>query len=370
MSLGVPLLQPPSLLQAPVKSAPTSGPTTLAEKRQAVGTIPVVPSFYIMERTAIQLFYQDNTNELLDRILVYLKNHSIRYECEPDTGCFDCTSPNQIEFAVQLWRARDSTSDVWVEVQRRHGCSLAMNAIRRSLLRHIQGEPPVVAASTTRRPCPDNWQQQQTPKRQRKLSPEEAQCNCQEALAVAVQLLESHRRDQQQLGLESLAVMTNPRLVCALDASTVSKAMILGEGPIGARLQQRLVSLLQEIQPTLGASSSLSHYSYQGSILASFYHFILYALANALAQVSSCVDLKAPFWHTVTTCLRASLEDSLHKPHEATLAAKCLRFLLPSKTEETLHQPTLRSILIRTHEAGKTISLALEEESQKTLSFL
>lgn len=382
-TMGIPLVQPPSALGQhnvhvnDTKASRNHSAQDDSLSNTSVGTIPVFPSFHILERTAIQISEDTVTlGDLLDRIFHYLKSHSIRYECEPDTGCFDCTSPNCIEFAVQLWRARQQADSIWVEVSRRRGCSLAMNSIRRSLLRHLKGEPAPAAAAPssaagTRRPCPDSTLGSN--KRQRSMTPQEARLSCQDALVVTVRLLESDRKDQQQYGVESLAVLTNPKVVGSIDATTVSRAIILGEGPAGPRLQQRLVSLLQEIQPTLmtAGMGQFSQYQTQGV----FYHFILYSLANGLSQVSCGgmtprMDLKSPFWHTVTSCLRASLEDALRKPHEATMAAKCLRFLLPSKTEDTLHPPTLRGILARTHEAGRAINLGLEEESRKTLAFL
>lgn len=360
-------------------------PLSMAAKKEAVGAIPVVPSFHIMERTAMKIPEDTLTvSNLLDRLFQYLKLHSIGYECEEDTGCFECTSPNMIEFAVQLWRGRSTGEEgkqLIVEVQRRGGCAIAMNAIRRSLLRHVNGgehqDPPAVAAGR-RRPFTEADSQsslQRSPKRQRSLSPDTARMDCQDALVVALRLLESPLQDQRKLGLETLTVLTDSRLVSAQDARTASRALILGEGQVGLQLQQRLTSILRQVQPTLGRSG-VGRDSFQGYTLGIYYHIILHTVANAFDLVyretaAPRMDLNSNFWQTATACLMVSLEDASRKPHEATLAAKCLRYLLPA-TGIALHLniPTMQTALRKNHELGRAYNLSLEEECRKTLSFL
>lgn len=392
-SFNPPLLQQPAGLTkipAAIKSPlaqDDSLPLSLAQKKEAIGSIPVIHSYHILERTAIQISEDTLTvSKLLDRILQYMKLNSIGYECEPDTGCLECSSPNMIGFVVQLWRARVDNSTntdgkkIWVEVQRRQGCAIAMNAIRRSLVRHVKGgdpEPPAVAAGR-RRPLSDcdshhrhHHRGNNSNKRQRSLSPHAARLNCQDALVISLRLLENSQADQQKLGLESLNVLTDRRLVSEQDATIASRTLILGEGQVGPQLQQRLAAILREVQPTLG-NSGFGHNPCHASTCAMFYHITLHALANALDQVSRDtmaprMDLNTQFWQTASACLLTSLEDAMRRPHEATLSAKCLRFLLPS---DRLHIPTMQTALRKNHELGRAHNLSLEEESRKTLRFL
>lgn len=356
----------------------------MAKKKEAVGTIPVVPSFHILDRTAIRISEDAiSVGTLLDRVLQYLRDHSIRYECEQDTGCFDCMSPSMVGFCVQLWRENNSNSkQIIVEVQRREGCAIALNAIRRSFLRHVKGEQePVPAMAGRRRPIsecngrPLNSSAFPTGsnKRRRSLSPHSSRLNCQDALVVSLRLLESPMRDQQKIGLESLTVLTDSRLVNPLDAVSAARAVVLGDSPAGARMQQRLGKLLGEYQVALGGGGG-NRDAYHANVSAMLYHIALHALANALDQLArdsrmtGRVNLNAPFWQTTTACLMFSLNSADRSPHEAALAAKCLRYLLPAPAAaQRLPVPTMQASLKRTFELGQAHNVALAEESKKTL---
>ena len=359
----VPSLAPP-LLQQPVRmpvAAPKMKPDeslAMANKKEAVGSIPLMPSFHIPERTAIQLPEDSvSVSLLLDRLLLHLRDNSITYECERDTGCFDCMSSSMVGFAIQLYRRNSNTGkQLQVEVQRREGCAIALNAIRRSLLRDVQGEAqPPVSANSRRRPFSDS-QNSVSNKRRRSLSPHTARFNCQDALSIGVRLLESNQADQQKLGLESLNVLTDARLVAPHDAAAASRALVFGEGPAGARLQLRMGQILR-----------------QNHVL--FYHIALHVLSNALQQATRDnlvmrIDLASPFWQTAVNCLLFSLQDAGSSPHLAAMAAKCVRYLLPARAgTERLLVPSTQTVLQRNHDLGRAHHRALQEESQKTLCF-
>lgn len=353
-------------------------PLAMAHKKEAVGTIPVLPPLYLLERTALKIPEDAmSASTLLGRILEYLRVQSISFECEQGTGCLDCMAPtSMVGFVVQLWRASvEGQKVLWMEVHRRRGCGIAMSAIRRSLVRHVNAEEPAPQPlAGQRRPFEEPSYCTGSNKRPRSLPPVRSlNASCQEALAISCTLLESKQRDRQKLGLESLNVLTNPLLVRAGDAATASRSVILGEGILGGRLQLGLVTLLQEVKPV---EDEFHHH--RGSMSAILYHFALHVLANGLEQAAAAqqqqlcnINLHSIFWQTIVACLHSSLQTVLKMPHEAALSAKCIRYLLVAQQaaakQSSVDLPATQTALRRAHAYGRTHHMALEKECQKTL---
>ncbi|CAB9510884.1 expressed unknown protein [Seminavis robusta] len=386
---------PPSSAAAPAADLPLA----TAQKKQAIGSIPMLPSFHIKERTAIQIPESTlSSSLLLDRILEYLRLHSISYECEPNTGCLECqaSTDDVVGFGIQLWRAHENGQKVfWLEASRRDGCSIAMNAIRRSLIRHVRGEQqqdnsmnpaaPSAASLLGRRShndlvgsaasspvnnpaCPMSRN-----KRQRSLSPHRARLNCQDALSISLRLLNSTSPDQNELGLQSLTVITDPRLVDPTDAAFAARVVILGEGTMGVPLQFFLTRILQAVHP------KKAHQQWPAAA-AKLYHLTLHVLANALQVLEDNdnnhpINLACPLWQVVMECLLFSMDHADKHPHEATLAVKCIRHLLPAtkravafaQHSQQLNLSAMQASSTRALQFGKTHHKALEQESQRLL---
>jgi hypothetical protein len=422
---GVPLMlrRPPAASFLDHKLPPTPTPTltyrsleedtshdaavvAVGHKKEAIGSIPVLPKYHLLERTALRIPESSamTLSVLLDRILDFLRLHSVRYQSQSNAGCLDCeaTQPDgdMVGFVIQLWRDFDSSSSVRtiiLEAQRREGCSIAMNAIRRSLMRHVTGEQDTP---------PQPQQQEQDPasllgrryhhqfsgcstsnptfhsatrdhhKRPRSLSPEKARIHCQDALSFSLRLLNSTRHDQNKLGLESLGVMTNPRLVDPIDAYVVSSALVLGQGPFGAPMQTSLAALLHAVHPKRGRGPMECH--------GNLFHLALHVLANALMVVEgNAISLDCSLWQIVMDCLLFGLDDATQRPHEAALSAKCIRRLLPATqravaaaSQQQLQMQGMTNVAglhataQKALQYGKSHHKALEQEAGHLLGFL
>ena len=371
-----------------------------------VGTIPVLPSVHILERTAIQLQPEQMTSKtLLDRIFTYLRRNSIVVvQCDQDTGCLECifrspTTGSSVEFVIQLWRAvrshhyhyQQQQYFLWVEIQRRQGCCIEMNSLRRSLIQYIMNGDAQVATEdvfqaqgqrTRPRPALDDMTNESHRKRPKTAPSPAVGVNCQDSLAITLRLLESPYKNQQKLGLESLVISTNAALVSQGNATVVSHALVEGDGPWGGRLQQRLAVLLRQVQP---APRGTGHFPeptgfYQpGSMAATLYNLALQALANALEclsqgrqEGSAAMDLGLSFWQTAVQSLAHNLEDAMVRPHEAALSAKCIFHLLQLTHGAGVGQVGLlnsSSIVVMETivQYGKAHHRSLEQEAQKLM---
>ena len=276
-----PLLMSPQASQglSAMAAKPSSrSSTSPSSEATMVGTIPVLPSVHILERTAIQVQPEQMTSKtLLDRIFTYLRRNSIVVvQCDQDTGCLECifrspTTGSSVEFVIQLWRAvrshhyhyqqqqqQQQQYFLWVEIQRRQGCCIEMNSLRRSLIQYIMNGDAQVATEdvfqaqgqrTRPRPALDDMTNESHRKRPKTAPSPAVGVNCQDSLAITLRLLESPYKNQQKLGLESLVISTNAALVSQGNATVVSHALVEGDGPWGGRLQQRLAVLLRQVQP-------------------------------------------------------------------------------------------------------------------------
>ena len=415
-----------------------------------VGTIPVLPGFHILERTAqkLQLPLSEqivSLESLLNRIFTYLRINSIVVRCDRDTGCLDCnvcsssSGSGGVEFVIQLWRiagSSDSTPTLWLEVQRRQGCSMEMNSIRRSLLRYIMNGEGATAATTasdiqgqdqqqrarltrprplmTRMPwdtdpsesdrkrsrvmplsSPPSPLPPQPPVAPRSSPSDRMDCGGQspnDSLVITLGLLESPYCDQQRLGLESLVVISK-NTSSPETAAAVSRALVVGDGPWGPRLQQRMVHMMYQLKPSLqgghGQFFPPTTFGGQQQHQSMLYHLALQALTNALeclsqderAFVSS--SFSSSFWQTTVESLTRNLENAMALPHEAALSAKCIHHLLQlsqrreSPTHHQQQDEIVMSVLIDTrslqtttetaHQYGKGHHLALEQEAQRLI---
>ena len=420
---------------------------TPATSREAmVGTIPVLPGFHILERTAqkLQLPLSEqivSLESLLNRIFTYLRINSIVVQCGKDTGCLDCnvcslsSGSGGVEFVIQLWRiagSSDTSPTLWLEVQRRQGCSMEMNSIRRSLLRYItngegttttsnQGQDQHQRSRFTRpRPVmtrmPWDMDPSESNRKRSRVMPlssppsplpprppvaprsspsDRMDCRNQssnDSLVITLGLLESPYSDQQRLGLESLVVIST-NTSSPETAAAVSRALVVGDGPWGPRLQQRLVHMLYQLKPPLqggqGPFFPPTTFGGEQQHQSMLYHLALQALTNALeclsqaetASVSS--SLSSSFWQTTVQSLTQNLENAMALPHEAALSAKCIHHLLQlseRRESPTHHQQQddiamsvlrdtrgLQTATERAHEYGKGYHLALEQEAQRLL---
>lgn len=258
-----------------------------------------------------------------------------------------------VSFVVQLWkpqqdaRRRKNHHHILVEITRRLGCGIAMHKIRHALAQSLQSDEDPVRYETLLSLC-----------HQFKPSPR-LKASCSSGLAAkvpctltlnrsmrqkrgldsALELLESISYDEQDLGMESIAFLTDQRKVAKVEAVALSSllvfrktslAMTTDPSPFGPRLQNAVedyVYDLLNVRPR-GSSDTL-------------FHFTLTALSNALELMLediipetlsqwSCNQhppMLRVYWRHMLNFFLRRLSAYREFPESAALAAKCIRLL-------------------------------------------
>ena len=196
-----------------------------------------------------------------------------------DMGRITCRTATCLKFTVQLWSIDgderddgnnnrdvassqdDDTASVIVEIERRDGCPIEMQRIRRGLIRCCTGHsPPKLAPSATPRRCQttstivkrlyeDAFSHQQQSRSDDVAPSSTKKRACDEMvmgrdLECCINLLESSRLDQNYLGMEGLRIMTDPSKVCPKKADWVARCLIFGKGQYGERLRNAFENYL------------------------------------------------------------------------------------------------------------------------------
>jgi hypothetical protein len=209
---------------------------------------------------------------------------------------------------------------------------------------------------------------------------------------LCVELLESEKKDENRLGIESLLGLTDPSKVCRKDAEEVARALLYNEGKLASRLRNSFKAFLGE-EPAANLDWSLQDFDRsdddslmefsQSYTVGNTHLLALKVLANCLDLIAcheqdylsneaTLIHLGSPFWHKILNVLVFNLRESSHRPQEAALSAKCIR-ILECLEPEVLAQfiadivvPLLKSA----HEFGKAHHLSLEKESEELLQSL
>lgn len=304
----------------------------------------------------------------------------------------DCLTDSCLKFVIQLWRNEDDDAII-LEVQRRRGCAIAMQRLRKSLYNSVRSsENEALSYVSPRRPslilekrmCDELKEKNESHKASRF-----------DARLLCLELLESDKKDENRLGVESLLILTDLSKVTREDAEEVARAVIYNEGELATRLLNSFVAFFNvDVDKRFDEpdwsfadcsnsdDASLLEFS-QGSEFGDTHLLALKVLTNCL-QVIACheqdylsneitsLDLASPFWREIMDALVLNLHESSHRPQEAALSAKCMRIL--ECLEPGILTPFLESVvaplLVHAHEFGKAHHLFLEKESEELMQSL
>jgi hypothetical protein len=361
-----------------------------------VTNLRTVPTFHPLECTAVVL-KDIPLEEISARISTFMRMNSIYCSYQSEMGHVDCLTSCLLKFGVQLWRSdSDKDEDVVLEVSRLQGCSIGMQRIRNCLVYAvITGERATIPQlqGTGAAKCPPS--RALTEMYERYVATTggvQEEGYCEGALLIAVKLLESNCFDQNRLGMESLRVLTNPTTVCEGDADWVAKAIVFGNGKYGIQMQSLLTKYFQNIERperSEGGGSGFMNDSSdecgfleyaKGCSFGIMHNFGLRVLTNSLERLvtrksnngNDMVDLSCSFWKTVLPALIYNMEVAEHRPHEASLSARCIGLLdiLEPVILNHFKEDGLLPIAIHAHEFGKIHHLTLEQESGNLIKSL
>jgi len=332
-----------------------------------------VPVYHPMERTAVTIS-DTPVEEITKRISTFLKQNSIPAKYEDEHSRVSCATDGLLKFVVQLWRLPHGDGVV-VEIQRRQGCCIDMQAIRHYLLEAIQtGTNFEPAPKPTRSTCgivQSLLEQTSLP-----APPSQLPCSA-AALDLAKRLLQSERLDAQRLGLESLCSLTNPAQVLLRDSDVVSKTIL--SDPEWQDLMIRYfdsnhVDDSEDNQECYGGAIKWNYE--QGEFFGAMHFLALKVVCQAVESVaakSESTDFTTPFWKTVLRALCYNLTVAAQRPLEGAWSIRCLRHvqvLQPDLLQLIPDRQGLHESLVHARDFGKQHHRSLEVETEQWMGRL
>jgi hypothetical protein len=338
------------------------------------------------------VFYDIPVDVLAGRLSHFMRMNSIR--CQYDTErarVVGCTP--QASFLVQVWRQNDPTrrgncNKILMEVTRRQGCCILTHKIRHALAHSLLSDNDPIRYESLLTSC-----RQLKPSHRIKTiyrtSPralpnrtKSYPANYQlKDLETSLELLESDSYNKQDLGMESIAHMSDETRVAkeqafALAQLLISRQSSTSAGPfdVGARLQNAVEDYIYDLEETRPRVTDESPFCYT-----------LLALSNAAELFLKEMDPKAIFlwvhssppmlcvyWRHIMQFLLKRFSAFQQFPESAALAAKCIRLLssLVSYSGEGTDEMQalckgLTMILKDAYRYGKKFNASLEREASE-----
>ena len=378
-----------------------------------------VPAFYPLEKSS-RLVEDEDPKEIARRLSDCLRSLSVQAFYNNDTASL-LTAEN-VEMHLSLWKTPSTAvqSGVVVELQRRKGDSIAFHRYSRSILDAAVGDSmPMDAFADDIMYSKKVQRLMQLPKNQETQEHENAII----AIEIAHGLIMKDRMDARVLGLESLCLLTDPRKTGYITALLASHVVLLGstqgvEIP-GAQSDQALVMDEGPFQEIREAILGLVQFSRIGDLdeedsvhqadaesMMLLHNLALAVLANSLDVVersdrfdedaddnepedtkprarlrtASSNDVANEFLQQteelsnkeILSTLIAELGKAQHKPHDATLSAKCLGSLLRASDEAKKRAQELgaKQVVSTALDVGVRTHRKLETECEKVVKVL
>ena len=290
--------------------------------------IPQIPMFYPIEKTHVII---NNTppSIITSNISNHLKNHSIAHNVDSKNACVvKCSTFNHVHFIIRLYSIAAS-SDILVELQRVSGCAIIFHSTCKHVLNAAKGgdntnfSEKASAKTSLKRSSRPKLSSRPSKKPKSSSSQEQLQ----ESLELVNCLLKKDRIDANLLGIQSLHMLTNPD-ISGLDSATIaSKAVLFDASDYG--IQEKVRTLIQH--RSLDEDDSRDEEE-QGTFEYKHYsqmrNHALCTISNALEILSSqrMLHLDEDSWlaNAFVSILLSDLKQSSARPHDGTIAAKCL----------------------------------------------
>jgi len=368
-SSGVgPMLPGPSKMQAKMFSTPVekniksvSDSPVLAQAKKWVNerSLPTLPPFHPLERTAV--FLPDMASHPTDvacRIVECLKTMSITVTYDSVKAKAKCTtSDGYVEFRIRLYRGRNLYSHgVIVEVQRRYGFSLEYMQIVRNILdvaegKIVQDPNPIVS------PLPVSEEDD--------LYSEDSDFG----LGFASNMLckENATRSANFIGIEWLCSRTDPVRIGKNLALRVSEKIMLSNEETTSDVRNVIMDLIRRegrFSPQVYARFV------EDSFLVSLRSRALTIMANAISNLSNAkISVSVP--DDIISVLMEDLKSASSVPNDAFLAAKSIHALMRMAGNDWLYDiPSLRGNLSAARTIGHASHAALAKETEDCMMAL
>ena len=337
-------------------------------------SLRLLPSFHPPLQRMAKSFSHVPVETVSARISTFMRLNSIACSYYTHLSCVMCWTANSLRFTVQLWEdQKDSCHTVEprviVEIQRRQGCSVEMQAIRKRLIDFISsGNAECCSPSPSQRHREPSKLVQRlhndksNEQRQNLYSDKETK-----DFEISLDLLESTDIDKTLLGMEMLSTLTDPTKAHLNSAKQVSYALVYGEGDYAQRVRNAFEDcffdgMVGEYDMYTGSMTSVTLLVLQNAL-----NIVSRDFEREVAGRQKMIDFSGCFWQSIIDGLVRYLESARTNPHNAALSAGCLR-ILNSMPEDAIcpfsHYPNLPLALHSSSDYGKTCHSKLERETR------
>jgi len=341
-----------------VKSASDSAVQALAKQWVDERSLPTLPPFHPLERTAVFLpDMSSNPTGVARRIIECLKVMSITATYDSEKAKAKCTtSDGHVEFRIRLYRGRNLYSHgMIVEVQRRYGFSLEYMQIVRNILdvaegKVVQDPNPVVSD----------------------LPIVEDDSNTEDSdfgLGFASNMLckENATRSANFIGVEWLCSRTDPVRIGRTLALRASEKIMISNDETTRDVRNVIMELIRR-------EGRFSPHVYErfvdDSFLVSLRSRALTIMSNAVNNLSNAnIPVSVP--NGIISVLMDDLKGASSVPNDAYLAAKSIHALMRMPGNDWLYDiPQLRGNLSSARNIGQASHAALAKETEDCIVVL
>lgn len=345
-----------------------------------------VPTFYIMEPSNRTIDHHGHTlHEITANLSECFRVLGIQVKYFESPAGASLLTHELIEMYIYLWKAGADGNQIRVELQRRQGDSV----IFYHYARHILDSAAAKFDATEYKDSTDSDFLTLAEKHLRTELTEDPKY-AHEALMILERvagLIKEDGLDAKLCGMQSLCVYTNPRKTNLKKSLFISRAVLFGEGQTNVRsMHEYVLSIVQIVQKTSGGDDESLFHGQQRDKLTHVYcqdsmnvllNYALTIMANALELVSifESPAVVAEFIHSKHKLIRSLLMDldrAEFQPHNACLAAKCLRIICQSSPAARDSTNTFSGLeqAFRAEQIGKTTNARLERESSSLMKVL
>jgi hypothetical protein len=408
-------------------SKPVSVPVEKAEQVESTVWVPTqlrtIPAFYPLEKSS-RLVEDETATAVASRLSDCFRNLSVHAQYDNETATASLVTSENVEMHLSLWKTPvDSPqTGILVELQRRTGDSIAFHRYSRTILDAAMGliestDMPtailddVLYSKRVQRLLSTELQNQETLEHENAII----------ALEIAHGLIMKDRMDARMLGMESLCLLTDPRKTGIVTATLSSHVVLLGstqgveipgvqlekssgimmeEGPF-QEIRESILNLVQFCRLGEEEEDDQVDDSIDKEHMTLLHNLALAVLANALDVIenperwvdapedtkprsrlrTTSSDVVANEFlqqsdelsnKEILSTLIAELGKASHKPHNATLSAKCIGSLCRASDEAKRRAKELgaKKVVSTALDVGVKTHLKLETECKKVVQAL
>jgi len=350
-----------------------------------------IPSHYPLEKSFVTV-YGTNTSNITSRISECSRIMSVQAIFDANVSSASLVTAEHIEIYVSLWKGFNDNGII-VEVQRRKGCAVIYHKYCRKILDAAEGLFDEEAY--TKQVAHNLFFYSKGVERViNDIATAEAERqHSLLTLDIAANLIKKDRMDAQQLGMESLCLLTDPRKTCK--ETVLLTSQIILQGSVDHRsdeyecfygIREVVMSLIKcgklngDDRYDNGECKDSMHMCPEELDNKNMLHYLALAvLANALDVLKledepKCRTITNKFLKSpeipmgeIITKLLSILSAAASKPHDAYLSARSLLSLFQISKEARKKAQCLqgKQIVLVALEVGKRTHANLENQSKK-----